>query len=267
MAQTLKPRRSTRLEGMPQSTGTPPVTRTAEQIAKALGGRKAGGDWIARCPTHDDRVPSLSIGQADEGKILVHCHAGCDQKRVIDALRNRGLWPAIGSRPLRRSALHAAATSQSGRDDAKRTEAALAIWNASICADGSLVEMYLAIRGLHLPLPQTLRFHAGLKHRSGGIWPAMIALVTRGVDDMPLAIHRTFLARDGSGKAPVDPQKMMLGPCRGGAVRLALAGDVLMVGEGIESVLAAMQARGLPAWAALSTSGLLAIDLPLMCAT
>ena len=90
----------------------------------------------------------------------------------------------------------------------------------------------------------------------------MVALVTRGVDDVPLAIHRTFLARDGSGKAPVDPQKMMLGPCRGGAVRLAPAGDVLMVGEGIETCLAAMQARGHPAWAALSTSGLLALDLP-----
>jgi hypothetical protein len=49
----------------------------------------------------------------------------------------------------------------------------------------------------------------------------MVALVTRGADGTPLAIHRTFLARDGGGKAPVDPQKMMLGPCRGGAVRLA----------------------------------------------
>ena len=90
----------------------------------------------------------------------------------------------------------------------------------------------------------------------------MVALVTRGVDDAPLAIHRTFLARDGLGKAPVDPQKMMLGPCRGGAVRLAPAGDMLMVGEGIETCLAAMQATGHPAWAALSTSGLLALDLP-----
>ena len=72
----------------------------------------------------------------------------------------------------------------------------------------------------------------------------MVALVTRGADDTPLAIHRTFLARDGSGKAPVDPVKMMLGPCRGGAVRLGEPGDVLMVGEGIETSLAAMQATG-----------------------
>ncbi len=57
-------------------------------------------------------------------------------------------------------------------------------------------------------------------------------------------------------------QKMMLGPCRGGAVRLGTLGDVLMVGEGIESCLAAMQAADRPAWAALSTSGLRALDLP-----
>lgn len=49
---------------------------------------------------------------------------------------------------------------------------------------------------------------------------------------------------------------MMLGPCCGGAVRLADPGDLLMIGEGIETSMAAMQATGNPAWAALSTSGL-----------
>ena len=90
----------------------------------------------------------------------------------------------------------------------------------------------------------------------------MVALVTRGATGSPIAIHRTFLARDGGGKAPVDPAKMMLGPCRGGAVRLGEPGDVLMVGEGIETCLAAMQATGNAAWAALSTSGLRSLDLP-----
>jgi phage/plasmid primase-like uncharacterized protein len=55
---------------------------------------------------------------------------------------------------------------------------------------------------------------------------------------------------------------MMLGPCRGGAVRLEEPDEVLMIGEGIETCLAAMQATGNPAWAALSTSGLRALDLP-----
>jgi len=124
------------------------------------------------------------------------------------------------------------------------------------------VETYLASRGLTCSAPPSLRFHRGLKHPSGGIWPCMVALVTLGADDTPLAIHRTFLAREGLGKAPLEPAKMMLGPCRGGAVRLGEPGEVLMIGEGIETCLAAMQATGHPAWAALSTSGLRALDLP-----
>jgi putative DNA primase/helicase len=234
---------------------------TAETIAKALGGRKAGGGWMARCPTHDDREPSLSIRDAGDGKMLLRCHAGCEQEQVIAALRSRGLWEKKGHRRLTRPAPRVA-TDRSGCDGAKRTEAALAIWEAAMPAGCTPVETYLAARGIHLQLPTALRFHPRLKHPSGGIWPAMVALVTRGSDDTPLAIHRTFLARDGGGKAPVDPQKMMLGPCRGGAVRLGLPGDVLMVGEGIETCLAAIRATGHPAWAALGTSGLRALDLP-----
>jgi hypothetical protein len=90
----------------------------------------------------------------------------------------------------------------------------------------------------------------------------MIGLATRGVDDVPVAVHRTYLQLHGAGKAPVSPAKMMLGSCRGAAVRLAHAEAVLMVGEGIETCLAAMQATAIPAWAALSTSGLRTLDLP-----
>jgi putative DNA primase/helicase len=90
----------------------------------------------------------------------------------------------------------------------------------------------------------------------------MVALVTHGATGSPIAVHHTFLVRGGGGKAPVDPAKMMLGPSRGGAVRLGEPGAVLMVGEGIETCLAAMQATGNAAWAALSTSGLRSLDLP-----
>jgi putative DNA primase/helicase len=231
-------------------------------IAKALGGRKVGGGWIARCPAHDDHNPSLSIRDADDGKVLVRCHARCQQDQVIATLRSRGLWAETSHRRLIHHAPRVAANDRVDRDGAKRTEAALAVWQSSTPAGGTLVETYLATRHLRLSSPSTLRFHAALKHPSGSTWPAMVALVTRGTDDKPLAIHRTFLERDGGGKAPVDPQKMMLGPCRGGVVRLAVPGDLLMVGEGIETCLAAMKATGRPAWAALSTSGLRTLDLP-----
>jgi putative DNA primase/helicase len=221
---------------------------TVEDIAKALGGRRAGAGWMARCPAHDDREPSLSIRQGKDAKVLVRCHAGCEQARLVAVLRSRGLWQSSYSR--RFAAI-----------DAERSDAALAIWNAACPCDVTLVQTYLGSRGIHVPLPATLRFHNGLKHPSGGIWPAMVALVTRGADGVPLAVHRTFLSRHGT-KAPIEPAKMMLGPCRGGAVRLGEGGNRLMVAEGIETALSVMQATAQPAWAALSTSGLRALELP-----
>jgi hypothetical protein len=232
-----------------------------EIIARALGGQKAGGGFTARCPAHDDRNPSLSIRDVD-GKVLVRCHAGCEQMHVIAALRGRGLWTESGSRSPPRMARRKVVEREPDRDDARRTQAALAIWQCAKPAQATPIETYLVSRGIHLPAPNALRFHTGLKHPPGGCWPAMVALVTNGRDGTPIAIHRTYLARDGGGKAPVDPQKMMFGPCRGGAIPLAEPGDVLMVGEGIETCLAAMQATGHPAWAALSTSGLRSLGLP-----
>jgi hypothetical protein len=235
---------------------------TAEAIAKALGGRKAGAAWMAQCPTHEDREPSLSIAQGENGKALVRCHAGCEQHRVIAALRTRGLWTDFDRCGGKTIGSPSGTTNQPDRCNKTRTQAALRIWGATVPASGTLVETYLAARNIVIPAPAPLRFHPAIKHPSGQQWPAMVALVTRGTDGAPLAIHRTFLARDGGGKAPIDPQKMMLGPCRTGAVRLANPGEVLMVGEGIETSLAAMLATGHPVWAALSTSGLRALDLP-----
>lgn len=42
--------------------------------------------WKARCPAHDDRRPSLSIAVTEDGKILIHCFAGCDTGDVLAAL-------------------------------------------------------------------------------------------------------------------------------------------------------------------------------------
>lgn len=64
---------------------------TAEYIAKQLIGRRVGAGWVARCPAHDDKNPSLSLRDVD-GKLLVYCHAGCSQRNVIEALKARGLW-------------------------------------------------------------------------------------------------------------------------------------------------------------------------------
>src|SRR5688500_1521452 len=63
----------------------------AYHLGEAISSGKGG--WKAPCPAHDDHKPSLSITEAEPGKILVHCFAGCAQLDVIAALRLRGLWP------------------------------------------------------------------------------------------------------------------------------------------------------------------------------
>lgn len=190
----------------------------AEIIARALGGRKVGGGWMARCPVHEDRNPSLSIHDGDDGKVLVRCHAGCDQLRVMEALRTRALWSNRPQAPLRAigARRYQARTDVADRDDDKRTEAAMRIWREARPLTGTLVEVYLRTRGITLSVSVGLRFHAALKHPFGTIWPTMVGLVKRGANGDAVAVHRTFLARDGRGKAPVEPQKMMLGPCGAG---------------------------------------------------
>ena len=235
---------------------------TAEEIARVLNGHKVGSGWMARCPAHDDRNPSLSLCDTNDGKILVHCHAGCDQRTVIAALGDLGLWSPSREQLATDFAKPKRQVARDWPKETARTRAALELWRAAIPAAETPVEAYLRSRGLTLKPPISLRFHSGLQHPSGGYWPTMIALVTRGSDDEPLAILRTFLSQHGLGKAPVEPAKMMLGPCGSGAVRLAEPEDRLLVGEGIETCLTAMQAAGCPAWAALSTSGLRRLDLP-----
>jgi hypothetical protein len=65
-----------------------------EQIAVGCGvAKRTARGFICRCPAHEDRMPSLSIGYGHHGNILVHCLAGCDGNSVTSALRERGLWP------------------------------------------------------------------------------------------------------------------------------------------------------------------------------
>lgn len=68
------------------------MTLQAMDIAASLRGRKTGKEsWMVKCPAHEDKKPSCSVTQKD-GKILVHCWAGCPQDAVISALRALGLW-------------------------------------------------------------------------------------------------------------------------------------------------------------------------------
>ena len=49
--------------------------------------RKTGpGRWNARCPAHDDKSPSLTVRELDDGRILIHCFTGCSPADVLAAV-------------------------------------------------------------------------------------------------------------------------------------------------------------------------------------
>ena len=56
-------------------------------LAKLDGVRQTGqGRWLAKCPAHADRSPSLSIRELADGRTLCHCHAGCAVVEVLQAV-------------------------------------------------------------------------------------------------------------------------------------------------------------------------------------
>ncbi|MBQ8125660.1 MAG: hypothetical protein IJ173_12705 [Kiritimatiellae bacterium] len=59
---------------------------TEDILARLEGVQESGGGWIARCPAHGDDNPSLSIARGEDGRTLMHCHAGCSCEAVVEAL-------------------------------------------------------------------------------------------------------------------------------------------------------------------------------------
>jgi len=131
------------------------------------------------------------------------------------------------------------------------------LWRGAEPAAGTLADRYLAARGLPgLAASPALRIRMDTPHPEGGWMPALIALVTC-VTGTPVAIHRTYLGRDGA-KARVEPARASLGPIWSGAIQLyPFSPDLpLVVGEGIETAASAGRLLGLPAWAAISAGNL-----------
>jgi hypothetical protein len=147
-------------------------------------------------------------------------------------------------------------------------EAARRLWAMAKPLAGTLAEAYLHARGITtVHHAGALRFYPRCYYRPDGhapteTWPAMIAAVT----DFSGAItgaHRTWLARDGLGKAPIDTPRRAMGGLLGHAVRFGTAGDVLAAGEGIETMLSLRCGLpDMPMAAALSAAHLAAIRFP-----
>lgn len=236
----------------------------AHSITNALGGRWHSGRGAAPCPCcqperrRDQRA--LSLADGDGGKLVLHCFkSGCAFSDILAAA-------GVGCGSHQRHPQPAPFVKREGEQHAERAERgrrAMEIWNEAEAISATHAETYLRGRGISCDLPRTLRFHPACWHASTARrHPAMVALVEGGEG---FAVHRTYLSPHGTGKAAIEPNKMMLGAVAGGAVRLSEGEDRLVVAEGIETALSL--ASGLlhtaaTVWAALSTSGMTALRLP-----
>jgi hypothetical protein len=134
---------------------------TAEELTRALSGRWSGSGGTARCPGHDDHDPSLSVSDGQDGKLLIHCFAGCHQNTVWAALQARGLVERAEDRPAPRRRPQ---RPQPVPEPSPNRDHALEIWRASQPATGTPAEDYLRGRGITTSIPPTLRYHPAVKH-------------------------------------------------------------------------------------------------------
>lgn len=148
-------------------------------------------------------------------------------------------------------------------------EAARRLFAMSQPIGGTLAATYVNGRAItSLPGVTALRYHPRCyyrpnEHSPTEIWPAMVASVT-DLAGRQTGAHRTWLAPDGSGKAPVETPRRAIGDLLGHGVRFGIADEVLAAGEGIETVLSArIGLPRMPMLAALSAAHLAAILFPL----
>lgn len=229
---------------------------TARRICESRGGKWSVTRGMACCPAHDDRTPSLGVSLGRQA-ILFHCFAGCDQQSVLAALASEGFEaPALFSG----SAITNEPESTSTR---KPSAAALRIWRDAQPLRASPAKAYLESRGILAASP-ALRFHPrtplGPQGRTSFL-PAMIAAVS--LDEGPIAIHRTFLSTEASGKAAFEKPKRALGALGEAAVRLfAPASGKLGLAEGVESAMSSYALTGIPAWATLGNERFGLVSVP-----
>jgi putative DNA primase/helicase len=244
------------------------MEKNAGRLAGALNLKASGKQqWRGDCPACAYRG-ALALAEGDQGRALFWCANCRDSGAILSALKGRGLWD--GTRPGTGAPDPAYIERMAERDRQRKERAArmsaLAArdWQAALSIMGTIGERYLReVRGVRGALPETIRFAPNALHtESGQRLPAIVCGAARWPSREIEAIHRTYLLADGSGKAPVVPDRKTLGAVAGAAIRLAPAAPSMAIGEGLETCLSVMDATGLPTWAGMFAGNIAALALP-----
>jgi len=231
----------------------------AAEVAVALGKpRREGRRWRCLCPLHGGH--SLTVGDGRDGRIIFKCWGGCDRRDLIAEFRRRHFMNGK-SENYRSEANEPISPQYSTAQDDRRIARAAAIWDKAADPRGTIVEEYLAARALNLApelCGSALRFHPACPwgNRQAGtveFVAAMIVAFTSIAGDKITGIHRIRV--DQPGRWP-KADRMMLGRINGSAAKLDPIGNCLVIGEGVETCIAARQIGLRPVWALGSAAGI-----------
>lgn len=266
----------------------------ASDIARRLGdkaeavcrrylsnGRREGQYWLVgdvrnapgrslyvRLVHGDGRAPGkwTDAANGEHGDLLDVIAAVCGHYRLRDTLDEARHFLSLPP-------AHPSGSSPRGPAKPRRRAvgAAQGLWDASGPVDGTRVSDYLAARHIHLRCDLgAIRFHPRCFYRPSEddgpdcrkSWPAMVAAVTDDAGTV-MGVHRTWLAIEGQGKAPIACPRRAMGHLLGHGVRFGAAAPVMAAGEGIETLLSLREVMpSLPLVAGLSGAHLAAIAFP-----
>lgn len=256
-------------------------------LAQRLKLKKAGHELRGECPYCRHRKQRFFVIPK---KRMFHCFNCQKHGTAIDFARDHlgaesfghAVAIVLGREPegevdpaeeARRAKQRADRDAEAQAEVRQRRTDAWALWRRCGPAAGTLVETYWhAARGIRIPLDLRIRFHPSLGWRDDAqdrvTWrgPAMVCAM-RYSDGVFAGVHRTWLALDGKDKAPLSPDRRMLGPTGGAGIWLGTDDAVrgapdLVVGEGVETTASVCQAAGWPGIAAGSTSHMAGLRLP-----
>lgn len=236
----------------------------AYDIACALSNGKPernGDGYSCKCPVHNDNKPSMSIKDDGNNDVIVNCFTGCDFKEIKDTLRKMGILPEWKPEGKKEQKAEKKAEPEVPKEEtAKQEEKESFIWKGAGKDGLEHIQKYFAGRGIVLdPMPVCFRWNSYID-KSGDAQNMIVAAASMPSDEKVVAVQRLFIDLEEYTK---DGAKMH-GPCEGRAVWFDRKREKveLLVGEGIETVLSAMQATGLNGAAALSTSGMKNLIIP-----
>jgi hypothetical protein len=248
------------------------------KIISALGGDLKTGRCL--CPCHDDgENPSLEIRNGDRAPVILHCHGRNDRVHdleIIEYLRSEGLWP--GSAKLEDT--DASVGADEARKPEDRREYAFDIRRQLMEGNGfkmaDVLADYFRERGLNT-VPTTVMFalpvqQLGREARENAALcshsPGMVFTIRDKTGEFQ-GLHITWLDPTLTAKRDHEPRRQTYGLLKGNFLDLSTElefenpPEKLIIGEGAETVLAAMQLTGLDG---IATGGKVAHVDPPQCA-